>query len=122
MLLKNSIVRGLIPFIIMSAISMIMKIQKIDTFQIRSTFIVGIILSCVLAASVIYEIENWSLAKQSIIHFIVMSFTVFPCLLLSGWFEVNTFLDYFKVFAIFSSVGIVLWGVSYLIFGKMLSK
>ncbi|HFU3802038.1 TPA: DUF3021 family protein, partial [Streptococcus suis] len=113
---------GLIPFIIMSAISMIMKIQKIDTFQIRSTFIVGIILSCVLAASVIYEIENWSLAKQSIIHFIVMSFTVFPCLLLSGWFEVNTFLDCFKVFAIFSSVGIVLWGVSYLIFGKLLSK
>ncbi|MBC2576706.1 DUF3021 family protein [Peptostreptococcus canis] len=121
-MLKEAVVRGVFPFIIMTAISLIMKYQKMDAFQVRSTFIVGIIVTVVASASVIYDIENWSLFKQSIVHFLIMLITVFPCLIVSGWFELNTPIDYLKVLLIFMLVGIILWVIAYFIFGKLLSK
>ncbi|WP_275543532.1 DUF3021 family protein [Streptococcus sp. Marseille-P8640] len=122
MLIKEAILRGIIPLIIMTIISIILKYQGIDPFQVRGTFIVGIIIASVAAASVIYEIENWSLFKQSVIHFLIMLVTVLPCLYISGWYKLNNVLDYVKVFGIFLFVGIVLWTISYFIFGKTLTK
>lgn len=122
MLLKKAILRGVIPFIIMTAISIIMKVQGMESSQVRSTLIVGIIIASVAAASVLYEIRSWSLLKQSVVHFILMFLTVFPCLLISGWFELHSVLDYAKVLGIFLSAGIVLWSILYVIFGKLLSK
>ena len=113
MLIKIAILRGIIPLIIMTIISIIMKYQGIDPFQVRGTFIVGIIIASVAAASVIYEIENWSLFKQSVIHFLIMLVTVLPLLYISGWYKLNSVLDYVKVFGIFLFVGIVLWTISY---------
>ena len=122
MLIKTAILRVIITLIIMTIISIIMKYQGIDPFQVRGTFIVGIIIASVAAASVIYEIENWSLFKQSVIHFLIMLVTVLPCLYISGWYKLNNVLDYVKVFGIFLFVGIVLWTISYFIFGKILTK
>ena len=122
MLIKIAILRGIIPLIIMTIISIIMKYQGIDPFQVRGTFIVGIIIASVAAVSVIYEIENWSLFKQSVIHFLIMLVTVLPLLYISGWYKLNSVLDYVKVFGIFLFVGIVLWTISYFIFGKTLTK
>lgn len=122
MLIKIATLRGIIPLIIMTIISIIMKYQGIDPFQVRGTFIVGIIIASVAAASVIYEIENWSLFKQSVIHFLIMLVTVLPLLYISGWYKLNSVLDYVKVFGIFLFVGIVLWTISYFIFGKTLTK
>ncbi|XZO08742.1 DUF3021 family protein [Weissella paramesenteroides] len=34
--------------------------------------------------TVIYEIDQWSFAKQSLIHFLLMFITVYPVLLFSG--------------------------------------
>ena len=122
MLIKIAILRGIIPLIIMTIISIIMKYQGIDPFQVRGTFIVGIIIASVAAASVIYEIENWSLFKQSVIHFLIMLVTVLPLLYISGWYKLNSVLDYVKVFGIFLFVGIVLCTILYFIFGKILTK
>ncbi len=122
MLIKKAILRGIIPLIIMTIISIIMKYQGIDPFQVRGTFIVGIIIASVAAASVIYEIENWSLFKQLVIHFLIMLVTVLPCLYISGWYKLNNVLDYVKVFGIFLFVGIVLCTILYFIFGKILTK
>ena len=122
MLIKRAIIRGIIPFIIMTAISLMMKYQGVDVFQVKSTFLLGIIVTSVAAASVIYEIENWSLLKQSVVHFVIMLVTVFPCLLVSGWFKLNNILDYIKVFGIFLFAGVVLWSIAYFIFGKIFAK
>ena len=122
MLIKIAIIRGIIPFIIMTAISLMMKYQGVDVFQVKSTFLVGIIVTSVAAASVIYEIENWSLLKQSVVHFVIMLVTVFPCLLVSGWFKLNNILDYIKAFGIFLFAGVVLWSIAYFIFGKIFAK
>lgn len=122
MLIKRAIIRGIIPFIIMTAISLMMKYQGVDVFQVKSTFLAGIIVTSVAAASVIYEIENWSLLKQTVVHFVIMLVTVFPCLLVSGWFKLNNILDYIKVFGIFLFAGVVLWSIAYFIFGKIFAK
>lgn len=122
MLIKKAIIRGIIPFIIMTSISIMMYYQGMDTFQVKSTFLVGIIVTLVAGASVIYEIDNWSLIKQSVVHFVTMLVTIFPCLLFSGWFKLNNISDYIKVFGIFLFTGVVLWSIAYFIFGKILSK
>ncbi|MBW9213074.1 MULTISPECIES: hypothetical protein [Terrabacteria group] len=56
MLIKKAIIRGIIPLIIMTTLSIIMKYQGIDTFQVKGTFLVGIIATSIAEASVIYEI------------------------------------------------------------------
>lgn len=122
MLIKKAIIRGIIPFIIMTSISITMYYQGTDTFQVKSTFLVGIIVTLVAGASVMYEIESWSLIKQSVVHFVTMLVTIFPCLLFSGWFKLNNISDYIKVFGIFLFTGVVLWSIAYFIFGKILAK
>lgn len=121
-LIKKALLRGIIPFIIMTGISFIMYYQGNEYFQVKSTFIVGIIITFVALASVIYDIENWSLLKQSIVHFFTMLITVLPCLYFSGWFILKSLVDYFIVFGIFIFVGILLWTTAYIVFGKILNK
>ena len=121
-ILKQATFRGIIPFVIMSALALIMTYQKIDPSQTKGTFLAGIIISIVAAASVIYDIEKWSLLKQSAIHFIVMILTIFPCLLISGWYELSSFADYLKVFGIFLLCGCVFWTIGYFVFGKLLNR
>lgn len=121
-MLKKAIIRGIIPFLIMTGISLIMTHQGIDRFQVKSTFIVGIIMASIGATSVIYDIGGWSLMKQSLVHFLVMLVTVFPCLLASGWFRLNHAIDYFKVFGIFLLVGAVIWTILYFVFTRLLSN
>ena len=116
----SAIIRGSIPFIIMSLLSGIMKFQRLDDFQIKSTFITGLIVTAVVAASVIYEVESWSLIKQSIIHFLIMLLTVYPCLVFSNWFPNKMALDLVKIFGLFLVVGIILWTVAYILFDKIL--
>lgn len=102
------------------SITLVYGNEPID--QARSTFIVGLIIASVAGFSVLYNVESWSLLKQSIIHFICMVVTVFPCLTLSGWFPTESVLDIIKLLGIFLICGIVLWAIFYFIFGKLFSK
>lgn len=120
--IKLSLIRGIIPFIIMTGISLIMKKQNMDEFQVKSTFITGVIITAVVATSVLYEIESWTLTKQSIVHFAIMLITVFPCLLFSGWFPIKGIVDVLKVLGIFLFVGAVLWAFAYFLFTKIIRK
>lgn len=43
------------------------------------------------------------------VHFLVMLVTVYPILLLSGWFTISSILDAFKIFLFFVSVSVVIW-------------
>lgn len=117
-LLKKALLRGAIPFIVMTGISFLMRVQNLEPFQVRSTFITGLIMTVVATASVIYDMKHWSLLKQSIVHFIIMLGTVLPCLLLSGWFPVEEVQDVLKIFGIFLLTGIVLWSLAYFVIVK----
>lgn len=121
-LIINALIRGGITFVIMTGIAISMKYKEMDPYQVKSTFIAGLISTAVAAATVIYEIEGWYLTKQSIVHFFIMLITVFPCLIVSGWFPLKTPLDYLKLLGIFMLVGLVLWSIFYVIFSKIVKS
>ena len=105
---------SLIPLAIMTAIGLSL-ISQGDTSDGRATLTVGVIISAVMGASVIYQIEKWSLRTQSLVHFGIMVVTVLPALFLSGWFPLDTPWGYLAVIGVFAAVAIVLWSVLYLI-------
>lgn len=114
MLVINALLRGGIPFIIMGGIALLLNSQE-KYSDAKSTFFVSLIAFFVGAATVIYNIDHWSLTKQSAIHFFIMLITVYPILLLSGWFTITSVFDALKVFLIFVLVGVTLWLVLFIL-------
>jgi len=108
MLMKQALLRGGIPLIIMVGISFILYLQGKDA-DAKGTFFASLIAFFVGAATIIYNIDHWSLTKQSGVHFLIMLVTVYPILLVSGWFNIASLLDALKVFLVFISVGVVIW-------------
>lgn len=108
MLLKNALLRGGIPFIIMSGISLILYFQG-EVSDSKGTFMASLIALFVGAATVIYNIDHWSFTKQSGIHFLIMLITVYPILLFSGWFTISSVWDVFTIFLLFSVIGVAIW-------------
>lgn len=100
-LLSKATIRGAIPFIIITLIAIVFYCLNQDFFIVKSIFINGLIATILAASSVIYDNEKWSLKKQSLIHFSLMLVTVFPLLLISGWYPLQNPKDFFTVFAIF---------------------
>lgn len=106
----------------MMSITLILKLSNHDLSLVNDFFWNGIIIACVGTATLIYEIKSWSITKQSIIQFLFMLVSVYPCLLLSGWFPLNSFLDALKIFGIFSFVGLFIWSVLFILFTKVLKE
>lgn len=93
-----------------------------DTSTARSTFAAGVIVAATSGASVIYQVDRWTLPVQSSIHFTIMLFTVLPALFLSGWFTLDSPGEYLAVVGIFLVAGLVIWLVMYFVFGVILTK
>lgn len=119
---RAGLIRAIIPFIIMTFISIVLFYGSGPVHEARSTFIVGLISSFVAGFSVIYNIESWSLKKQSMTHFVFMILTILPCLIFSGWYELKSVMDLTTLLGIFLIWGISLWSIFYLIFGILYKK
>lgn len=112
--LMQALIRGIGPLIVMSAISLLIKNQGKAPQEVKGVFVAGLIMTVVAAASVLYEIEGWSFTKQLIVHHLAMLVTVYPLLLVSGWFRVKTWLDALIVLGIFYLVGLAIIASFYL--------
>jgi len=112
MFIAKALIRGGIPFIIMGGIALLLYFQG-KYSDAKGTFVASLIAFFVGAATVIYNIDDWSIAKQSSIHFLIMLGTVYPILLLSGWFTLSSPMDAFKIFILFVAVGAVAWFVMF---------
>ncbi|WP_411842507.1 DUF3021 family protein [Salinicoccus sp. HZC-1] len=108
MLTIQAIIRGIIPFAVMTLIAVFLYYDN-QIYNAKSTFLVGLIISIVAGASVIYDLNHLSLAVRTLIHFIVMLVTIYPILIFSGWFNTTSFIDYIIIFTIFLFTGIILW-------------
>ena len=113
-LLLKGVYRGFIPFGIMLIISLTSKLQGL-TDEANSYFYYGLIFFFLGLASVIYQMNEWSFPKQIIVHYLVMLMTVFPTLLISGFYPLNSFNDLLQVYVQFNKAGIILFTVTYLI-------
>lgn len=88
----------------------------------RGTLFAALVFGVVSAASVIYDVERWTLARQTVVHFAVMIVTVLPLLFVSGWFPTRTASDYLAVVGMFLLVGLVLWTAAFLVLGVLVPR
>ncbi|MDF2991210.1 MAG: hypothetical protein K0S37_1724 [Microbacterium sp.] len=105
----------------MTAIGVALLVQG-KTTDGRATLAVGVIAAAVSGASIVYQISGWSLRKQTLVHFAIMTVTVLPALLLSGWFPLDDAWGYIGVIATFLGVGILLWAFFFVLFTKILPR
>lgn len=114
--LRAALLAG-IPLLIMISIGVALLAQG-RTDEGRSTIAVGVIVAAVSGGATLYWIDRWSFAKQSIVHVLLMCVTVLPALLMSGWFPLETLVDYLILIGVFFGVGAVLWSVMRFVFRK----
>ena len=117
----QAVLRGGIPLVIMSGISVALYAQG-EAEDGRGTLFAALVFGVVLAASVIYDVERWTLARQTVVHFAVMIVTVLPLLFVSGWFPTRTAVDYFAIVGTFLLVGLVLWSAAFVVFGVLVPR
>lgn len=72
----------------------------------------GLLGASFAAASVIWEIENWSIAKQTAIYFSVTAIAMLPIAYLTEWME-HTLIGFLLYFGIFLVIFIIMWLFQY---------
>lgn len=119
-MIVQALIRGGIPFVIMTAISISVYFDS-EQNDAMGIFLAGLIFTVVSAASVIYDLDHLSILQRSLIHFAAMLVTIYPILIISGWFNTSTFMDYVVIFIVFLFTGIAIWSI---VMGvrKLLSK
>lgn len=106
---RKTLLRGLFPFAFTCGLGLVLKILGIHTLIIRDVFVSGVILSILGLASVTYSVKEWTLTMRSLANLALLLLTVFPTLLLSGWFRLLTVSDYTSLFFGFLLVAGLFW-------------
>ena len=77
-------------------------------------FLLGVLGSGFAAASVIWEIEDWGLVKQTGIYFLIVSVIMMPIAFVTHWMEhsMKGILSYFGIFFI---IFVAIWIIQYAI-------
>ena len=73
------------------------------------------------AASVIWELDSWSLAKQSGIYFLIASLIMLPIAYVSNWMK-HTLLGVLSYAGIFIAIFVVVWLFQYLLWTRKIKK
>ncbi len=73
------------------------------------------------AASVIWELDSWSLAKQSGVYFLIISVIMLPIAYVTNWMK-HTVLGILSYVAIFAAIFVVVWLSQYLLWKRKIKK
>lgn len=71
-------------------------------------FLTGIIGMTFAASSIIFELDNWSLLKETVIHFCITSVVMYFCGFFCNWFD-HTVIATILWFAVFIVIYILFW-------------
>lgn len=79
---------------------------------VLQAFLSGILGMGFGASSVIWDMEDWGLVKQTGIYFLIVSVIMMPVAYITYWMEhsVKGFLSYFGIFAL---IFIIMWMIQY---------
>ncbi len=72
----------------------------------------GILGAGYAAASVIWECEDWNIAKQSGIYFAITSLIMLPVAYYANWME-HTLIGFLIYFGIFIAIFLIVWVIQY---------
>lgn len=73
------------------------------------------------AASVIWELDSWSLAKQSGVYFLIISVIMLPIAYVTNWMK-HTVLGVLSYVAIFAVIFVAVWLSQYLLWKRKIKK
>jgi drug/metabolite transporter (DMT)-like permease len=71
--------------------------------------------------SAIFEVDNWSIAKQTIMHFLLTSIVFLPCAVLAKWVA-SDLLSIVFYFLIFILIYFIIWIIQYFIWKNEIAK
>ena len=72
-------------------------------------------------ASVIWEIDSWSLAKQSGIYFAIVCVTLFPIAYITNWMKHNA-IGILSYVGIFVAIFVITWLVQYFVWKRKVKR
>lgn len=81
----------------------------------------GILGSGFAAASLIYEVETWSLVKQTALYFLVASVVMLPIAFFAHWME-RSVLGFALYFGIFVAIFVVVWIIQFFYWKLKIAK
>ena len=140
---KKMIQRGLLGFPLGIAIGFVITViismcigdgsfypvnpELIDTMKnelnavILQTILCGILGTGFAMASVIWEIDSWSLAKQSGIYFAIVCVTLFPIAYITNWMKHNA-IGILSYVGIFVAIFVITWLVQYFVWKRKVKR
>lgn len=123
-LVKNAMILALIGFVCGTLISVIMFIIGGGRDFIGNTLVLllgGIFGAIPMGLAVVYDIESWSIAKATIVHFVATFSGFFALAYLQGWLKPGDLFFWLWttlwVFAYF-----IIWLVQYLAYHRKISR
>lgn len=81
---------------------------------VLQAFLCGLLGTGFAASSVIWEIENWSITKQTGIYFIITSVIMLPIAYVTYWME-HSIAGLFSYFGIFALIFVIIWIIQFMI-------
>lgn len=81
---------------------------------ILQTLLCGLLGIGFAAGSVIWEIENWSIIKQTVIYFIIVSVIMLPVAYFARWME-HSIVGAFSYFGIFVLIFAFIWIIQFVV-------
>lgn len=66
------------------------------------------------ASSVIWEIEHWSLVKQTGVYFLIIAIIMMPIAYFTYWME-HSIIGFLSYFGIFALIFILIWAIQFII-------
>jgi len=85
------------------------------------TILSGILGVSFAAASTIWEVESWGIAKQTGIYFLVISVTLLPIAYFTHWME-RSVIGFIIYFGIFIGIFVLVWTIQYLAMRNKISR
>ena len=88
---------------------------------ILQTVLCGVLGVGFAAASVIWELDSWSLAKQSGVYFLVIGILLLPIAYVANWMQ-HTVVGFLSYIGIFVGIFAVVWLSQYLCWKQRIKK
>lgn len=81
----------------------------------------GVMGAAFAAASLIWEIDSWSLARQSAVYFALIAAVMLPIAYLANWME-HSLAGILSYIGIFTAIFLLVWAVQYCVWKSRIRK
>lgn len=81
----------------------------------------GVLGGASAAGSVVWEIEHWSLLKQTVVYFSILAVTMLPVAYFAHWME-HSLVGFASYFAIFIGMYAIIWVIQYFIWKNKIKQ